>query len=51
MDNIIDNAIDAIGERHGNIWLHTKPEYNNIVVEIADDGPGIPQNIQSRIFE
>ena len=49
--NIIDNAIDAIGERHGNILLRTKRENNNIVVEISDDGPGIPQNIQSRMFE
>ena len=49
--NIIDNAIDAIGERHGNISLRTKRESNNIVVEISDDGPGIPQDIQSRIFE
>src|SRR3712207_2479465 len=31
--NIIDNAIDAIGERHGNIWLRTKQENNNILVE------------------
>ena len=49
--NIIDNAIDAIGERHGKISLRTKRESNNIVVEISDDGPGIPQDIQSRIFE
>ena len=49
--NIIDNAIDAIGERHGNILLRTKRENNNIVVEIADNGPGIPQDVQSRIFE
>ena len=51
--NIIDNAIDAIGERHGNIWLRTKREDNNniVVVEISDDGPGIPQDIQPRIFE
>jgi signal transduction histidine kinase len=49
--NIIDNGIDAIGGRHGNILLRTKRENNNIVVEISDDGTGIPQNIQSRIFE
>ena len=49
--NIIDNAIDAIGERHGNILLRTKRENNNIVVEIAGNGPGIPQDVQSRIFE
>jgi signal transduction histidine kinase len=49
--NIIDNAIDAIGDRHGSISLRTKRESKNIVVEISDDGPGIPQDIQSRIFE
>jgi signal transduction histidine kinase len=31
--------------------LRTMRENNNIVVEISDDGTGIPQNIQSRIFE
>jgi signal transduction histidine kinase len=31
--------------------LCTRRENNNIVVEISDDGPGIPQNIQSGIFE
>jgi signal transduction histidine kinase len=49
--NIIDNAIDAIGERHANILVRTKREDNNILVEISDDGPSIPQDIQSRIFE
>lgn len=49
--NIIDNAIDALEGQHGNIWLRTKQENNNIVVEISDNGPGIPQDIQSRIFE
>lgn len=52
--NIIDNAIDAVkvnGNKNSNIWLRTRREGNYIVVEIADDGPGIPQNVQSRIFE
>ncbi|MFZ0513658.1 MAG: ATP-binding protein [Candidatus Nitrosopolaris sp.] len=48
--NIIDNAIEAIGE-HGNNLLRTRRETNNIVVEISDDGPGIPQDIQSPMFE
>jgi signal transduction histidine kinase len=54
--NVIDNAIDAIKENgnkdnNNSIWVRTKQEGNYIVVEIADDGPGIPQNIQSRLFE
>jgi len=31
--------------------VRTKREDNNILVEISDDGPSIPQDIQSRIFE
>jgi signal transduction histidine kinase len=31
--------------------LRTMRENNNIVVEISDDGPGIPQDIQERMFE
>jgi signal transduction histidine kinase len=33
------------------IWLRTRQENNHILVEIADNGPGIPPEIQSHIFE
>jgi signal transduction histidine kinase len=33
------------------IWLRTRQENNYILVEIADNGPGIPPEIQSHIFE
>lgn len=50
--NLIDNAIDAlIGQNGGTIELSTSVEKNFVVVEIADNGPGIPPEIQSRIFE
>ena len=49
--NIIDNAIDAL-DKGGNIWIRTgKEEGNHILVEIEDNGPGIPSEIQGRIFE
>jgi signal transduction histidine kinase len=48
--NIIDNAIDAMNGS-GEITLRTYAENDSVVVEIADNGPGIPANIQSRIFE
>jgi signal transduction histidine kinase len=48
--NLIDNAIDAI-KGHGQIWIRTSRENNCVLVEIVDDGPGIPLEIQSRIFE
>jgi signal transduction histidine kinase len=48
--NIIDNAIDAMNGS-GVITLRTYAENDYVVVEIVDNGPGIPANIQSRIFE
>ena len=35
----------------GRIWIRTSAANNCILVEIADNGPGIPPQIQSRIFE
>jgi signal transduction histidine kinase len=48
--NLLDNAVDAIGSS-GEIFIRTRREDNQTVVEIIDNGPGIePENI-SRIFE
>jgi len=49
--NLIDNAIDAMGERGGVITIRTYQEDGHAVVEIADDGPGIPEAIQPQIFD
>lgn len=48
--NLIDNAIDATGGK-GQIWIRTSSDHKCILVEIADNGPGIPPAIQPRIFE
>jgi signal transduction histidine kinase len=49
--NIIDNAIDSIGN-HGHIIVCTRQENKEyIIVEITDDGPGIPKDLQQRLFE
>jgi signal transduction histidine kinase len=48
--NIIDNAVDAMDGK-GEIRIKTYEEDNRVVVEITDNGPGIPQEIQPRIFE
>lgn len=48
--NLIDNAIDALDEE-GTIWVRTFSEKDYIVVEIADNGAGIPPQIQARIFD
>jgi signal transduction histidine kinase len=48
--NLIDNAIDAMNGK-GELRVHTCREDSTVLVEIADNGPGIPKEIQSRIFE
>ena len=48
--NLIDNAIHAV-RGTGSITITTRPENSHIVVEIADNGGGIPAEIQGRIFE
>jgi len=48
--NLIDNAIEAMhGE--GELRLRTYREGGQAVVEIGDDGPGIPENVLPRLFE
>jgi signal transduction histidine kinase len=48
--NLLDNAIDALGER-GTITISTHADGQCAVVEITDDGPGIPEQVATRIFE
>jgi len=48
--NLIDNAIDAV-KGTGKICIGTSLEDDQLVVEIVDDGRGIPPEVQSRMFE
>jgi PAS domain S-box-containing protein len=48
--NIIDNAIDAMAGE-GTIVLRTRLENPWVVVEVEDNGPGIPEEIQTKIFD
>jgi signal transduction histidine kinase len=48
--NLIDNAIDAVGET-GTITITTLRDGSCIEVHVEDDGPGIPPEVQGRIFD
>jgi signal transduction histidine kinase len=48
--NLLDNAIDAIGDG-GTITVATRHDGDCAVVEITDDGPGIPPELRDRIFD
>jgi PAS domain S-box-containing protein len=48
--NIIDNAIDAMSGE-GILILRTRVEDQWVIIEIEDNGPGIPRAIQANIFD
>jgi signal transduction histidine kinase len=48
--NLIDNAVDAM-HRSGTLTLHTAREGEQLLVEIGDTGPGIPDDMHQQIFE
>ena len=48
--NLLDNAADAVAGG-GNVSVRALREGDAVVVEVSDDGPGIPHEIKGRIFE
>ena len=48
--NLIANAVDAMKGK-GKLRITTQREARNARVEVVDNGPGIPENIQPHIFE
>jgi signal transduction histidine kinase len=50
--NIIDNAVDAMEENgSGILEIRTRQEGLFVCVYIKDNGPGIPQEVQSQVFD
>lgn len=50
LKNIIENAI-KYNHENGHVWIDISSSNNALVVKIKDDGIGIPQDDQKRVFE
>ncbi|HZD57456.1 MAG TPA: ATP-binding protein [Anaerolineales bacterium] len=55
-NNLISNAVDAMGERGDTLTLHIRrildsTDREQIEVSVSDNGPGIPQENRERIFD
>lgn len=48
--NLIENAI-RYGREGGNVWVDLYRKYDDLIFEVKDDGIGIPESEQERIFE
>jgi len=51
MLNLLLNSLDAIDGRGGAITARATSSAGALHIEIADDGPGMPEELQSRIFD
>jgi PAS domain S-box-containing protein len=50
--NLISNGVDAAeGRRGATIWIRTRAQGSSVLVEIEDNGVGIPESIIDKIFE
>jgi two-component system, cell cycle sensor histidine kinase and response regulator CckA len=49
--NLVVNARDALNESGGRVVVRTKTEQGNVVLEVVDNGPGIPPELRERVFE
>ncbi|MGA8517477.1 MAG: ATP-binding protein, partial [Pseudonocardiaceae bacterium] len=48
--NLIENAVDAM-HRSGTLTLRTARDGEQLLVEIGDTGPGVPEDMHQQIFE
>ena len=49
--NLIGNAVDAMGGS-GTLTVATRADgFGRVVVEVVDDGPGMPREVQARAFD
>jgi two-component system sensor histidine kinase HydH len=48
--NLAINAAQSSGPS-GHVWLTARPDGRRCIIEVSDDGPGVPPAVRDRVFE
>jgi signal transduction histidine kinase/putative methionine-R-sulfoxide reductase with GAF domain len=51
IQNLVRNALEAMGDNPGTLTLGVRREGTTVVFFVSDTGPGIPKEIEGRLFE
>ncbi len=51
LQNLVTNAVEAFNGKGGKVEVMTTVEGQWVVIQIRDNGPGIPEDIQDHFFE
>jgi anti-sigma regulatory factor (Ser/Thr protein kinase) len=51
LGNLVRNAIEAMGDRGGQLTIRVERDDDDLVIVVADTGRGIPKEIQHRLFK
>lgn len=49
--NLLTNAVQSFGDRVGRVRVLTRAEGDVVRIEVADDGPGVPDEVRARLFQ
>jgi signal transduction histidine kinase len=49
--NLARNAIEAMADRGGKLTLRAGLEGSDLVIAVSDTGPGVPKEIEGRLFQ
>src|ERR1700685_2058177 len=51
--NLVTNALDALGKKEGSgeLRLRVSAEGEAVMMEVADNGPGIPEDLRDKVFQ
>jgi signal transduction histidine kinase len=51
LEALMKNAVDALAGRGGRIYISSARVPEGVRIRVADDGPGIPRELRTRVFE